>query len=91
MRELAVIIIGAVFTWLVLHTTLTTPSKQAPEPTISKCDSIVFANDSLRQRIGVLENRIQQYKIGLMFLKDKDKKSYDYVINAGNFIFNDNL
>ena len=62
---------------------------KAPEPTISKCDSIVFANDSLKQRIQVLDNRIKQYKIGLAFLKDKDKKSYDYVINAGNFIFND--
>jgi cell division protein FtsB len=64
-------------------------SPASPEPTISKCDSLQMANDSLKQRIQVLNNRIIQYKIGLQFLKDKDKKSYDYVINAGNFIFND--
>jgi hypothetical protein len=80
-------IMSIIYIFIILPSQSISPS--TPEPTISKCDSIVFANDSLKQQIQVLNNRIIQYKIGLQFLKDKDKKSYDYVINAGNFIFND--
>ena len=58
------------------------------EPVVSKCDSIVFANDSLAKRLDLAERRMQQYRIGLWFLRDKDKKAYDYVINAGNLKFN---
>ena len=58
------------------------------EPIVSKCDSIVFANDSLAKRLDLAERRMQQYRIGLWFLRDKDKKAYDYVINAGNLKFN---
>ncbi len=89
MKEIIVFAIGfSMMTLFFGFLTQNTPPVTTT-PTVSKCDSIVFANDSLRQRIGVLENRLTQYKIGLQFLKDKDKKSYDYVINAGNFIFND--
>ena len=58
-----------------------------PEPVLSKCDSIIFANDSLVQRLKIADNRLQQYKIGLWFLRDKNKQAYDYVINAGNLNF----
>lgn len=64
-------------------------TEATPVPTVFKCDSIMLANDSLRQRIGVLENRVNQYRLGLGFLKDKDKKAHDYVINAGNLIFHE--
>jgi hypothetical protein len=57
------------------------------KPVVSKCDSIVFANDSLVKRLEIANRRMQQYKIGLWFLRDKDKKAYDYVINAGNLNF----
>ncbi len=61
--------------------------KQVTEVKLSKCDSIVFANDSLVKRLNLAERRMQQYRIGLWFLRDKDKKAYDYVINAGNLKF----
>jgi DNA integrity scanning protein DisA with diadenylate cyclase activity len=54
---------------------------------LSKCDSLVMTNDSLVQRLEIANRRVQQYKIGLWFLRDKDKKAYDYVINAGNLNF----
>jgi hypothetical protein len=56
-------------------------------PSVSKCDSVMLANDSLSRRLEVANRRLQQYKIGLWFLRDKDKKAYDYVINAGNLNF----
>ena len=55
--------------------------------TVSKCDSIHLANDSLVQRMEVMDRRLRQYQIGLWFLRDKNKKAYDYVINAGNLEF----
>ena len=55
--------------------------------TVSKCDSIHLANDSLSKELEIANRRVQQYKIGLWFLRDKDKKAYDYVINAGNLNF----
>ena len=61
--------------------------KTAPEPVITKCDSIMLANDSLCQRVNVLERRFVTYRLGMSFLKDKDKKAYDYLINAGNLKF----
>lgn len=61
--------------------------KHVVEVKISKCDSIHLANDSLSQRIEVLDRRLRQYQIGLWFLRDKDKQAYDYVINAGNLDF----
>jgi len=56
---------------------------------LSKCDSLVMANDSLVTRMVTLENRLLQYQTGLSFLKDKDKNAYDYAINAGNLKFED--
>lgn len=56
---------------------------------LSKCDSLVMANDSLMTRMVTLENRLLQYQTGLSFLKDKDKRAYDYAINAGNLKFED--
>lgn len=56
---------------------------------LSKCDSLVMANDSLVTRMVTLENRLLQYQTGLSFLKDKDKRAYDYAINAGNLKFED--
>jgi hypothetical protein len=61
--------------------------QEAEAPVVSKCDSIMLANDSLSRRLEVANRRVQQYKIGLWFLRDKDKKAYDYVINAGNLNF----
>lgn len=56
---------------------------------LSKCDSLVLSNDSLVTRMVTLENRLLQYQTGLSFLKDKDKRAYDYAINAGNLKFED--
>jgi hypothetical protein len=58
-----------------------------PEPVLSKCDSIIFANDSLIQRIRILEDRQMTFRIGLAQLKMVDKEAHDYLINAGNFKF----
>ena len=61
--------------------------QEAEAPVLSKCDSLYFANDSLVRRLEVANRRVQQYKLGLSFLHDKDKQAYDYVINAGNLNF----
>jgi hypothetical protein len=61
-----------------------------PEPVLSKCDSLYFANDSLIQRNKELENVLLTYKLGLAQLKMVDKKAHDYVINSGNFKFIEN-
>lgn len=58
-----------------------------PEPVLSKCDSIIFANDSLVQRNAMLENRLLTFRLGLAQLKMVDKEAHDYLINAGNFKF----
>jgi hypothetical protein len=58
-----------------------------PEPVLSKCDSIIFANDSLIQRNAMLESRLLTYTLGLAQLKMVDKEAHDYLINAGNFKF----
>lgn len=67
--------------------TVEEPEEKQPNVKISACDSLHLANDSLVHRIEVLDRRVRQYEIGLMFLKDKDKQAYDYVINAGNLDF----
>lgn len=59
----------------------------APEPMLSKCDSIIFANDSLIQRNAMLEDRLLTFRLGLAQLKMVDKEAHDYLINAGNFKF----
>jgi hypothetical protein len=56
---------------------------------LSKCDSLVLSNDSLVIELVALQNRVLQYQTGLSFLKDKNKKAYDYAINAGNLKFKD--
>ncbi len=61
--------------------------KETEAPVVSKCDSLVLANDSLSRRLEVANRRLQQYKIGLWFLRDKNRQAYDYVINAGNLNF----
>ncbi len=61
--------------------------KETEAPVVSKCDSLVLANDSLSRRLEVANRRMQQYKIGLWFLRDKNRQAYDYVINAGNLNF----
>lgn len=58
-----------------------------PEPVISKCDSIILANDSLIQVNKKLEDRLLTFTIGLAQLKMVDKPAHDYLINAGNFKF----
>lgn len=58
-----------------------------PEPVLSKCDSIIFANDSLIQRNAMLEDRLLTFRLGLAQLKMVDKEAHDYLINAGNFKF----
>ena len=63
------------------------PQVYVPEPVISKCDSIIFANDSLIQVNKKLENRLLTFTIGLGQLKMVDKPAHDYLINAGNFKF----
>jgi hypothetical protein len=57
------------------------------EPVLSKCDSIIFANDSLIQVNKKLEDRLLTFTIGLRQLKMVDKPAHDYLINAGNFKF----
>jgi hypothetical protein len=66
---------------------LSTNKQEVANNTISKCDSIHLANDSLSRELEIANRRVQQYKIGLWFLRDKDKRAYDYVINAGNLNF----
>ncbi len=58
-----------------------------PEPVISKCDSIIFANDSLMQRNAMLEDRLLTFRLGLAQLKMVNKEAHDYLINSGNFKF----
>jgi hypothetical protein len=58
-----------------------------PEPVLSKCDSIIFANDSIMQEKRILANRVLTYKLGLEQLKMVDKEAADYIINSGNFKF----
>ncbi len=64
-----------------------TQKETEASPIVSKCDSLVLANDSLSRRLEVANRRVQQYKIGLWFLRDKNRQAYDYVINAGNLNF----
>jgi hypothetical protein len=65
------------------------PQVYVPEPVLSKCDSIIFANDSLMQRNAMLEDRLLTFRLGLAQLKMVDKESHDYLINSGNFKFTD--
>ena len=81
--------IGIIVTTLVVNYNKQ-PQVYVPEPVISKCDSLYFANDSLIQRNKELENVLLTYKLGLAQLKMVDKKAHDYVINSGNFKFIEN-
>lgn len=63
------------------------PQVYVPEPVISKCDSIIFANDSLMQRSAMLEDRLLTFRLGLAQLKMVNKEAHDYLINSGNFKF----
>lgn len=84
-------VIILIFFVYVLGLSVAEKKYKTPEAIISKCDSLHLANDSLVQRMEVLDRRLRQYKIGLWFLRDKDKKAYDYVINAGNLDFKNEL
>jgi DNA integrity scanning protein DisA with diadenylate cyclase activity len=83
----ALIIILMFIAYKVGIDTVENKQQTVKKPVLSKCDSIVFANDSLVKKLEIANRRMQQYKIGLWFLRDKDKKAYDYVINAGNLNF----
>jgi hypothetical protein len=65
--------------------------ENAPEPVMSTCDSVQLVNNSMKYEIELLQDKISKYEVGLGFLKDKNKKAYQYVINAGNLKFNDCL
>jgi len=86
-------LLGVLFAAFALCTVELLQNKQEEEHftqiPLSKCDSLVMANDSLITRMVTLENRLLQYQTGLSFLKDKDKRAYDYAINAGNLKFED--
>lgn len=87
MKALLIAILLAAAATVVIGLVDDTQQKHIVEAKISTCDSIVFANDSLVKKLEIANRRMQQYKIGLWFLRDKDKKAYDYVINAGNLNF----
>jgi hypothetical protein len=91
MKELLAFLFGVIAFQLVFLLVIKPLEKPDVEivPTITKCDSIIMANDSLCLRITELERRVTQYRIGLGFLKDKDKKAYDYTINAGILKFHE--
>jgi hypothetical protein len=84
------IYIGA-FIGIIVNTLVVNYNKQpqvyVPEPVISKCDSIIFANDSLMQRSAMLEDRLLTFTLGLAQLKMVNKEAHDYLINSGNFKF----
>jgi len=63
------------------------PQVHVPEPVLSKCDSLHFANDSLVQRNAMLEDRLLTFRLGLAQLKMVNKEAHDYLINSGNFKF----
>jgi hypothetical protein len=63
------------------------PQVYVPEPVLSKCDSLHFANDSLVQRNAMLEDRLLTFRLGLAQLKMVNKEAHDYLINSGNFKF----
>jgi hypothetical protein len=79
--------IGVVVTVSIEYYNYKEPQVYVPEPVLSKCDSIIFANDSLMERNHILENRLLTFKLGLAQLKMVDKPAHDYLINAGNFKF----
>ena len=80
--------IGVIVTTLVAYYYVNQqPQVYVPEPVLSKCDSIIFANDSLIQQNHILANRVLTYKLGLEQLKMVDKEAADYIINSGNFKF----
>jgi hypothetical protein len=79
--------IGVVVTVSIEYYNYKEPQVYVPEPVLSKCDSIIFANDSLIQRNAMLEDRLLTFRLGLAQLKMVDKEAHDYLINAGNFKF----
>lgn len=90
MKALLLSILSGFITILIIGLLNNNKQKDVVETKISKCDSLHLANDSLSNEIELLQRRVLQYKIGLGFLKEKDKKSYQYVINAGNLQFKEN-
>ncbi len=91
MKQLTAFVIGFVLFQVLLYYIVKPEPVQAPEPVISKCDSLHFVNDSLIQRNKLLEERLITFKLGLAQLKMVDKKAHDYLINAGNFVFYEDL
>lgn len=88
------LIVGCIVTFIIMSVKhdiedRTREEKRFEQLPLSKCDSLVLSNDSLVTRMVTLENRLLQYQTGLSFLKDKDKKAYDYAVNAGNLKFED--
>jgi hypothetical protein len=79
--------LGAILTVIVSGLSENKQKQEQTTAVVSKCDSIHLANDSLVQRMEVIDRRLRQYQIGLWFLRDKNKQAYDYVINAGNLDF----
>jgi hypothetical protein len=84
---------GVLFSLTVIAYGLATnKAKQEEEaPVLSKCDSLIMVTDSLSKRVIKQNRQLNQYKIGLFYLRDKDKEAYDYAINAGNLKFDDGL
>jgi hypothetical protein len=87
MKQLTAFVIGFVLFQILFYYIVKPDPVVIPEPVITRCDSIMLANDSLCQRVNVLESRFITYRLGMSFLKDKDKKAYDYLINSGNLKF----
>lgn len=79
--------IGVVVTVSIEYYNYREPEVYVPEPVLSKCDSIIFANDSIARENHILANRILTYKLGLEQLKMVNKDAADYLINSGNFKF----
>lgn len=83
-----VVIVSMILSYLLgLHVAERKPQVYVPEPVLSKCDSLHFANDSLVQRNAMLEDRLLTFRLGLSQLKMVNKEAHDYLINSGNFKF----
>lgn len=87
MKALLIAVVLAAIATVIIGLADDAQQKQIVEAKVSKCDSIHLANDSLVHELEIANRRMNQYRIGLWFLRDKNKKAYDYVINAGNLEF----
>ena len=81
------LILGATIVALAWAFSNNETKKEAETPVISKCDSLQLINNSMKFEIEMMHSTISKYKIGLDYLKEKDKRAYDFVINAGNLKF----